>query len=474
MATERQTRAGNEVAALKAWLAAMAAGLSPTTVQSYRQHAERLLNWQAFVRQRPLAAMTMEDCTAYRAFLAAPPAHWIAPRGTALFTSAWRPFSKPLDEPSVRLSMTVLRRMCTWLSAVQYLRFAPVGLRARPRGEACDTTHAERVLTDDAGDALEAYWRPRAIPDALAERTLFVLQRGRTTGLRLAELARATVGDRRGTVLIHGSDGRGGGMLWSLSVRGKGSTLRQIVADPALARVALIGRLPQVPSSRTPAFASAAEGGPAAKEVQETTADKGAKQRTSLHAPLTPAALRQVIAQGYRVAAQAIAQQRGDAAGTVAALSRAAPHGLRHPFGTHALEHGAALKVVQKRVGYVSIATTSKYLHPEKAGARPTWTRFLAANREGISASVCTRLTCIRWTTACRVVPVKPRAQVRCHFRFAVPIAEGIELGAFGNRHSLSQRPSCGDVAHAMARQMLVRGRHWSPPPRITIHNSPC
>ncbi|AKM33165.1 hypothetical protein AB870_23285 (plasmid) [Pandoraea faecigallinarum] len=398
IAIKRPTRAGNDVEAVKAWLAAMAAGLSPTTVQSYRQHAERLLNWLAFVRYRPLAAMTVEDCTAYRAFLAAPPAHWIAPRGTARFTAAWRPFSKPLDEPSVRLSMTVLRRMCSWLCAAQYLRFNPFALMARPRSDVFDTLHVERVLTDKVWDALETYWRPRAIHNASAERTLFALQLARTTGLRLAELARATVGDLRCTVLTNDggsgdSGGRGGTVLWSLSVLGKGrrrrevelagslvrrieahlngrgiaaapgSTLRQIVADPALARVALIGRLPQVPASRTPVTASAAEGGPMAKEAQETTAENPAKRRMSLHAPLTPGALRQVIASGYRRAAQALGGESAQAAST---LARATPHWLRHTFGTHALEHGAALEVVQKLMGHASIATTSKYLHPEK------------------------------------------------------------------------------------------------------------
>ncbi|AKK25068.1 phage integrase family protein [Pandoraea oxalativorans] len=396
MAPERQTRAGSDVEAVKAWLAAMAAGLSPTTVQSYRQHAERLLNWLAFVRQRPLAAMTVEDCTAYRAFLADPPAHWIVPRGTARFTRAWRPFSKPLEEPSVRLSMTVLRRMCSWLCAAQYLRFNPFALMARPRGDAFDTLHVERVLTDGVWDALEAYWRPRAIHDASAERTLFALQLARTTGLRLAELARATVGDLRCTVLSSDRGGSGGTVLWSLSVLGKGrrrrevelagslvrrieahlngrgiaaaqgSTLRQIVAEPALAGVALIGRLPGVRPPRTQAAASAANGGTTAKEEQETIVEKPVKRGMSLHAPLTPGALRQVIEQGYRGAARTIAQQQADAAGTVAMLSRATPHWLRHTFGTHALEHGAALEVVQQLMGHASIATTSKYLHPEK------------------------------------------------------------------------------------------------------------
>lgn len=372
---DRQIRAGNDLDAVKVWLTAMQAGRSPGTVQSYRQHAERFLNWLAFVCRCPLAAMTVEDCTAYRAFLAAPPAHWIAPRGTARFTAAWRPFSKPLDEASVRLSMTVLQGMCGWLVKSGYLRFNPFELVAKPRagdGDAFGSMHVEHVLTDAVWDALEAYWRPLAIQDASAERTLFALQLGRTTGLRLAELARATVGDLRCTVLANSG---AGGTLWSLAVLGKGSKrrdvelagslvrrleahlagrgvgagqgtdLRRMVTNPDLARVALIGRLPE--------------------EVRQDGQSRRGRGTpiVSRHAPLTPAALRLVIQRGYRSAARALAASSPEAA---ASLAVATPHWLRHTFGTHALEHGAALEVVQKLMGHASIATTSKYLHPEK------------------------------------------------------------------------------------------------------------
>ncbi|WP_053059768.1 phage integrase family protein [Pandoraea faecigallinarum] len=371
-APNRQIRAGNDLAAVKVWLAAVAAGRAPGTVQSYRQHAERFLNWLASVCRRPLAALTVEDVTAYRAFLAAPPAHWIAPRGTARFTAAWRPFSKPLDEASVRLSMTVLQGMCGWLVKSQYLRFNPFELVAKPRAvdaAAFGTMHVEHALTDAVWDALEAYWRPRAIHDASAERTLFVLQLGRTTGLRLAELARATVGDLRCTMLANT------GPLWSLSVVGKGSKrrdvelagslvrriethlagrslgtdLRQMVTNPDLACVALIGRLPEEVRQDGPS--KPGRGAP------------DANGEISQHAPLTPAALRRVIQRGYRTAAQALATASPEAA---ASLAVATPHWLRHTFGTHALEHGAALEVVQKLMGHASIATTSKYLRPEK------------------------------------------------------------------------------------------------------------
>ncbi|WP_174990262.1 phage integrase family protein [Pandoraea aquatica] len=394
-APTRQVRAGNDLDAVKVWLAATQAGRSAGTVQSYRQHAERFLNWLAFVCRRPLTELSVEDCTAYRAFLAAPPAHWIAPRGTARFTSAWRPFSKPLDEASVRLSMTVLQGMCNWLVKSEYLRVNPFGLLAKPRGQAFDSMHVEHVLADAVWDALEAYWRPKAIHDVAAERTLFVLQLGRTTGLRLAELARATVGDLRCTMLA------GSGSVWSLSVLGKGSKqrevelagslvrrieahlagrgvatarsgvsggLQQMATDPALAKVALIGRLPDERNRNDSAEAESGAQGPQVGRAAGATGPvpigaKPVRVIASRHAPLTPAALRQVIESGYRKAAQAL---EGESAQAASALTQATPHWLRHTFGTHALEHGAALEVVQKLMGHASIATTSKYLHPEK------------------------------------------------------------------------------------------------------------
>ena len=42
---------------------------------------------------------------------------------------------------------------------------------------------------------------------------------------------------------------------------------------------------------------------------------------------------------------------------------RVSPHWLRHAHATHALEHGAPLRLVQATLGHASLDTTSKYLH---------------------------------------------------------------------------------------------------------------
>ncbi len=43
------------------------------------------------------------------------------------------------------------------------------------------------------------------------------------------------------------------------------------------------------------------------------------------------------------------------------------PHWLRHCHGSHALDRGAAVHLVQATLGHSSVATTGRYLH-----ARPT------------------------------------------------------------------------------------------------------
>jgi hypothetical protein len=78
---------------LEAW------GKLSHTQRAYRKEAERLLLWALIERHKPLSALSVEDCAAYRDFLRDPQPRerWCAPRSRERWSPLWRPFEGPLS-----------------------------------------------------------------------------------------------------------------------------------------------------------------------------------------------------------------------------------------------------------------------------------------------------------------------------------------------------------------------------------------
>ncbi|WP_432260830.1 phage integrase family protein [Cupriavidus sp. TMH.W2] len=342
--TTSRTSAQNDLAAIQAWLTVHGPAGSATW-KTYRCHAERLLLWAVFAQGKALSDLTVEDCAAFLDFLANPqPAErWVGPRGVPRFRYDWRPFAGPLSSASIRQSYTVVSSLCRWLVDAQYLRYNPFALVPKPKS-ARTRIQVSRSFTKSQWAFLQRYAAELPDDDPRSARLQFMLRFAYATGLRIAEQARAAVGQ-----LVHQDhpeDPRGS---WSLVFVGKGTLEREVHVSHAVMQALTrylkrrglgddIGRLH-----------------PATPLIGRVKADGKAGNISAgqLHA----------IYKGF-FKDTAHAMEKDDPV-SAQRLAKASAHWLRHSFGNHAVAHGVALDVVQSQLGHASLATTSVYVHAE-------------------------------------------------------------------------------------------------------------
>ncbi|MFJ2991206.1 tyrosine-type recombinase/integrase [Pandoraea sp. NPDC087047] len=337
----------HDLGAVQAWLATLHP-IGGNTWRSYRSHAERFLNWAWFERGKALSDVDVQDGAAYREFLASPAPHWIASRHLPRYSATWRPFARALAPASIRLSMTVLQRLFNWLMAVQYLRYNPWLLIAKPKpGHPHRGANRGRSLSQGDWGLLKDYLDRLNPVDPIAQRRQFVLRFAYATGLRLSELASARVGD----LSCENLDGLG--MRWRLVVTGKGEHTR--VVELATTLVQMLQR-----------YLAQRGMGDVVDHIDPDVpliGRLGVDAQRHPHQPLSPNGLAHMLRQTL---AEAASVYETDNPGAAHQIRQATPHWLRHTFGTHAVARGAALDVVKDQMGHASLATTSQYLHPER------------------------------------------------------------------------------------------------------------
>ena len=115
-------RAPHDLAALHAYLHRYRD--RPATLRVYTREIERFVLWAVIVRGVAVSSVTVEDCEAYKDFLAQPAPAFTGPKRPRS-SGRWRPFTGTLSADSQAYAVRVLRAAFRWLVEVRYLAGNP-------------------------------------------------------------------------------------------------------------------------------------------------------------------------------------------------------------------------------------------------------------------------------------------------------------------------------------------------------------
>jgi site-specific recombinase XerD len=349
---------------------------SPNTFRSYRRELERLLLWCVVERGTALSSMRVEDCEAYKAFLASPSAAFCGPR-VERASPRWRPFSDgPLSVQSQLYAVRTIRAAFDWLVKVRYLAGNPWAAVPDPRPvKRLSLMRIERALPLDLWTRVRsevASWSESKAPEAARWRVarVLLLLMG-DAGLRVSEAAAAM----REQLRWLPGDGDVPATWW-LQVIGKGKkerfvalsaecvdalrahwTDRGAAFDAEQAAGALLAPLVLPPTPR-----AMGKFGP----VPDCPAPAGYSVRGA-------AGLLAWLLERLQVTMTDLGEPERRQ------LAQTSPHSLRHTFGTQAVATGMSLDVVQQLLGHASLQTTSVYVTAEQRRQRIEAANFHAA-----------------------------------------------------------------------------------------------
>lgn len=342
-----QIGADNDVDAIRAWLARVAD--TPTTLESYRKEAERLLLWAAIELGKPVSSLMHEDLLVYQRFLAAPQplGRWIMKSGRKCPRSDpnWRPFAGPLSATSQRQAMVILNAMFSWLVSAGYLAGNPLSLsrhrqrRAKPQV----TRFLDEEVWQQVKATIEAMPRETDRDRKHYFRVRWLFSLFYVCGLRISEVVQNTMG---GFFCRRDKEGE---ERWWLEVSGKGSKIRLVPATQEL--MVELARY-----RRENGMAPF----PVAGELTPLLLPIGGKVR-----PLTRSAVHLIVKEVFSRAAYKISQQGAGAERIVSLLEEASAHWLRHTAGSDMASADMDIRHIRDNLGHESISTTSRYLHSE-------------------------------------------------------------------------------------------------------------
>ena len=324
--------ARSDAEAVEAWITARSG--STATEKCFRREAHRLMLW--LQRERDgldFKRMRVEDCSAYAAFLADVPSHWISRRKASPGDIGWAPFRGQLSAASRRQAPTLVSALFSWLHSARYIHGSPWALINAKEASGLARASSENALLDSKAFSEAAMQEVLRFVEAQApsparDRIRFILRFMEAVGLRSAELLSATLGD------IH-KEPEG----WFMHVTGKGNR-RRVVAIPGQAFTALQRYLSE---RGLGGIETAAPHAPLLANVSDA---------------MEPVSYQALYKHVRSWISKAISQAELPAKERLK-LGRASTHWLRHTFGTRGVARGVPIDVLQAQMGHSSSAITT-------------------------------------------------------------------------------------------------------------------
>lgn len=343
--------AHDDLGAVRAWLNKYRE--RPHTLRSYRKEVERFLLWCLHERRKPLSSIDANDCQAYRDFLQCVPPTWQNISRSPAGHPDWRPFRAQLEPGSQRLALVILQAMFEGLRDAGYLAANP--MRAVMTGFNLPTAkiNVDRSFTEREWAYLMEAAEAEA-PSPRQERLVLLLELLVSMGLRVDELAKATLDDLR-RVPIHGEAD-----AWILIVTGKRRKQREVpMPDHVVALIQAHHRaFDALGAPPSPALVRALSRPPR----WVATDDGAALAPAAPVGRLGPAGIYICLKRFFQRAALGGAEAQLD----TDRLRSASTHWLRHTFGRQAAADAVPVEVIQQALGHASLATTTIYTSTER------------------------------------------------------------------------------------------------------------
>lgn len=349
--------AQNDLQALSAWLSLF----EGKTAVSYKKELERFVLWATLERKKIISDLDTPDVAAYAAFLTdpKPDEKWVAKRRFERTHPGWRPFTinkktnnAGLSRRSVAYALSVLSQACKWLVSQRYLDYNPFdGLPKMTTVVQKAELGSGKSFSKKVWTALRDATEKLAIENAedmSYQRGWFALMLGFGTGMRVSELAAATVGD------LMDINSENVSQAWGLRVIGKGKRER-VVPIPTFVFTLLKRDL----RLRRFAYESVHDLEAAIPLIGRL--DDYGNEEVALE-KLTIDAVSDIFMQVFSRAGENLQKDKPHIA---ARLRSASPHQLRHTYASMGVKT-MKLKHVQDNLGHASIATTSIYLHSDQ------------------------------------------------------------------------------------------------------------